>query len=232
VIVQREPNELVLIRQPDHAALAADLIAAWTAEGLPTNPRRARILMAARAHDDGWADEDAAMEVDADGTPVDFIAAGAGVKYRVWPRCLERLADSPYVGALVAQHALTVYRDNREKTEWQPFFEDMSRRRDALLARCEAGAAETIDADYRFVRMADILSLIFCKGWRQPYDHDGYHIATTDGALTVTPNPFGGARVPVKLAARRIARRRYDSATDLRNALAAAPLEWIESVAR
>jgi hypothetical protein len=231
VIVQKEPNELVLIRQPDHAALAADLIAAWTGEGLPSNPRRDQILAASRAHDDGWVDEDAAMEIDAAGAPIDFIRAGPEVKSRVWPRCLDRLDASPYVAALVAQHALTVYRDNRGTPDWQPFCHETARRRAALLARCDARATETIDADYRFVRMADILSLIFCKGWRQPYDHDGYHIAVIAEELRVTPNPFAGARVPIKVAARRIARRRYESETDLRETIAGAPVEFLESVA-
>ena len=228
MIVQQDLTELVLIRQPDHAALAVDLIAAWTREGLPANLRRHQILLATGAHDDGWEAEDAAMEIDADGAPVDFIAASPGVKHRVWPRCLDRLEDTPYVAALVAQHALTVYRDNREKPEWQPFFDDMARRRTDLLARCPAQARETTDADYRFVRMADILSLIFCKGWRQPYDHDGYHIAVDAGALTVTPDPFAGAHVPIRVAARRIPNRRYDSAATLRATIAAAPFVFIE----
>jgi hypothetical protein len=232
VIVQRETRDFVLIRQSDHAALAADLMGAWTAGGLLTNPRRDWILAAARAHDDGWDVEDEAMIVDADGAPVDFIAASLAVKHGVWPRCLAQLdAGPPYVAALVAQHALTVYGDHRAKPEWQPFFETMAMSRAALLARCDPETAAHIDADYRFVRMADILSLIFCKGWRQPFEHDGHRIAVDDGVLGVAPDPFNDARIPIAVTARRIPRRAYTSDADLRSAIAAASVVMIEGTA-
>ena len=232
MIVQRETADFVLIRQSDHAALAADIIAAWTAGDLPSNPRRDQILAAARAHDDGWNEEDETMTVDADGVPVDFITAPLAVKHRVWPRCLAQLdAGPPYVAALVAQHALTVYADHRGKPEWQPFFEAMTVRRRALIAACAQDAVASLDEDYRFVRMADILSLIFCKGWRQPFDHDGRHIEVDANVLTVTPEPFGGARIPLQLAARRIPRRAYASDDDLRSTIAAAPVVMLEGTA-
>ena len=89
--------------------------------------------------------------------------------------------------------------------------------------RAAQDAVAGLDEDYRFVRMADILSLIFCKGWRQPFDHDGRHISVDANVLTVTPEPFGGARIPLRLAARRIPRRAYASDEDLRSTIAAAP---------
>src|SRR4051812_8200550 len=97
MIVQGFDQDLVLIRQPDHARLAARLMAAWQDGGLPANPRRDAILAATAAHDDGWIEEDAAPIVGADGGPVDFIAADLRVKHRVWPRVVESLArEQPY----------------------------------------------------------------------------------------------------------------------------------------
>ena len=91
MIIRTENSGLVFIRQPDHAAAAAELMAAWTLDGLPGNPRRDSILSAIRSHDDGWVEEDDEMTVNEDGTPVDFIAVPFEVKTRVWPRCVDRL---------------------------------------------------------------------------------------------------------------------------------------------
>jgi len=226
MIIQRHDTELVLIRQPDHARLAARLMAAWQDGGLPANPRRDAILAATAAHDDGWFEEDAAPIVDAEGRPVDFITADLAVKQRVWHRVVGALAvDQPYVAALVAQHALTVYADHRGTPEWHAFFARMTDLRTANLSRCEPAAAANIDDDYRFVRMGDILSLIFCGGWRQPYDHDGRHIEERGGVLTIAPDPFGGHTIDMALEARRIPRQPYGSDAALRAAYDGAPIE-------
>jgi hypothetical protein len=222
----------VLIRQPDHARLAARLVAGWQDGGLPANPRRDTILAATAAHDDGWIDEDAAPWVSADGRPVDFITAELAVKQRVWPRVVTSLApDHPYAAALVAQHALTVYVDHQGKPEWRAFFAGMADLRTANLARCDDASAAAIDQDYRFVRMGDILSLIFCGGWRQPYEHDARLIERHGDVLTVAPDPFAGRPVDIALEARRIPRRPYRSDAELRAACTAAPIEWLRGTA-
>ncbi len=241
MIIQSHDRDLVLIRQRDHAALAGRLMAAWQADGLPDNPRRDAILIATAAHDDGWIEVDAAPTVDAGGQPVDFITAPLAVKQGVWPRAVDALAwDQPYAAALVAQHALTAYADHRDKPEWQTFFAAMAERRTALLARCDrdapsanlsAGASAKVNHDYRLVRMGDILSLIVSGGWRQPYEYDGRQLAREGDRLTISPDPFAGATVPLALPVRRIARRRYASDEELRAALAAAPEEWLRGTA-
>jgi hypothetical protein len=232
VIIRVEEHAFVLIRQPDHAVLAADLISGWTDGGFPSNPRRSLILEATRAHDNGWEEEDAELMVGADGTPVDFIAASSEVKHRVWPRGIDRLAaETPYGAALVAEHALTVYAAHRSNADWQGFFGTMAALRAVLLTRCDREAVGTIDEDYRFVRMADILSLIFCNDWREPIDHDSRRMTLIDRTLTVSPDPFSGREIRLRVAARRIPRRPYASAADLRSEVAAAPTEFLEGAA-
>ena len=228
MIVQTTETDFVLIRQPDHARLAARLMAAWQDGGLPANPRRETILASTAAHDDGWIEEDAAPIVSADSRPVDFITAELAVKQRVWPRVVGSLArDHPYAAALVAQHALTVYVDHQGKPEWQAFFAGMADLRKATLARCDDATAAAIDQDYRFLRMGDILSLIFCGGWRQPYEHDGHFIRRDDDMLTVTPDPFAGQIIDITVEARRIPRQPYRSDAELSAAYAAATIEWL-----
>lgn len=232
MIIRDDGDSTLFMTQPDHAALAAEAIAAWREDGFPDHPRRDVILLAAREHDNGWIEEDAATHVGADGAPLDFVSAPASVRQRIWPRATDRIAAlSPYAAALIAQHALTIYGGLRSDAAWTGFFDGMTRRRDSLLARAGAGL-DTLEGDYRFVNIADRLSLAFCTGWRSPLDTFGRRIILGDrNTVTIAPDPFGGARVPLRIRARRLPRRAYASDARLRRALDEAPAVTLEGVA-
>jgi hypothetical protein len=231
VIVRREPDALVLITQPDHAAAAATILEHWLADGLPAHPQRDRIIAATRQHDIGWAVEDAAPRVNPDtGLPYDFITMPEDVRQAVWPRGVDALRDTPYEAALVAQHALTIYRRYEGQATFDVFFTQMARARDALFQRCQDtlpdGSLGSFMQAYAWLSIADLLSLIVCHGWKERFDADHYQ-ATLDGdVLRLDPDPFGGREVPFRVAGRRIARRRYESDDDVRDAYAAAPVVW------
>jgi hypothetical protein len=233
MIIRHDGNSVLFISQPDHARLAAMLIAEWQDDGFPAHPRRESILLATREHDNGWKEEDADTHVDASGQPLDFIEVSPVVKQRIWPRAVSRLAgDHPYEAGLIAQHAVTVNGDHRVNPAWSSFFETLDAQRAALLMRSGPAAAATIDADYAFVNIADRLSLIFCNGWRDPFEHRGRRIVLTETTLRITPDPFGGARVPLRILARRLPVHAYASSADLRAALDDAPIEMLEGEAR
>ena len=154
------------------------------------------------------------------------------VKHRIWLRAVSRLVDDhPYEAALVAQHALTVNADYREHPDWQAFFDTIEGLRRAALARAGAGAAATLENDYRFVNIADRLSLIFCNGWRERFDHGQLEIQLTGATLGVRPDPFGGLRVPLRVMARRLPARAYGSSAELRATIDDAPIEPVEGEA-
>src|SRR3954454_17036088 len=118
MIIRRDGTSLLFVTQPDHARLAADLLNRW--EGFADHPRRAALLLAARDHDNGWRELDEALVFDpAEGCAFDFITAPDSVKHAVWPRAVDRLAEtSPYAAALVAQHALFVYGSHQDEASW------------------------------------------------------------------------------------------------------------------
>jgi hypothetical protein len=232
VIIRRESTSLLFIAQQDHAALSAAIMAEWQLDGLPHHPHRDRILLATREHDNGWLEEDAMTHVDQDGEPLDFISVPPTVKQRIWPRAASRVAElDPYAGALVAQHALALHGQQRTEPAWRPFLSQMERLQADLLARCPPGASGTLQDDYRFVQAGDQLSLVFCNGWTAPFPRPGGRILLQGGTLTVTPDPFAGRRVPLTIAARRLPAQTFTSGRDLRAALDAAPVEWIEGAA-
>ena len=232
MIIRALRDAFLFVTQTDHAALAAELIAAWRADNFPDHPRREAVLLATREHDNGWLEEDRATHVDEAGEPLDFVSVPAAVKHRIWPRAAARLAEhDPYAAALVARHALSVHGQQRTDPLWKEFFSKMDRVQADLLARCGPDAAATIQEDYRFVQSGDQLSLIFCNGWTAPFPRPGGRTILEGTTLTITPDPFDGARVRLRVRARRLPRRTFASPAELRAALDTAPLETIEGTA-
>lgn len=231
VIVRPDGDSWLLIRQPDHAAMAADLLAHWQGDGVPDRPTRDVLLAATRAHDCGWSEEDDAPTVDpATGAPWDFIHLPVARRQAVWTRAMQTLGDTPHVAALVAHHALTAYARYDGQPEWRDFFRAMARERDSRVADLAAGAAGGFDGflrDYASLRAVDLLSLALCHGWQDTFEID-YYKGVPDGlSLTLTPDPFGGTVVPWRVPARRIPRHAYATDADLQAAMAAAPVEWL-----
>lgn len=205
MIIRRHGPDLLLITQPDHAALAGHIMSAWRAGGFPARASRARVLEATRLHDIGWTPLDAAPSVDpSSGDPYEFITAPVEDRRALWFRAIDLLAPrDPYVAALVAQHALTVYRRFAPTAGWETFFPRLEARRDDLFADLAAspagggpsgGAGGGADSnaglpsldlflqDYVIVGLGDLFSLIFCNGWCDPYLQEDYRAILHDDA--------------------------------------------------
>jgi hypothetical protein len=76
--------------------------------------------------------------------------------------------------------------------------------------------------------MADLMSLVFCNNWLDPLEYGGHRFALNGNALMVTPDPFGGARVELRIPAKRVPARQYAAAADLRAEIDAAPTGILE----
>jgi hypothetical protein len=227
MIIRQSGPWQTFITQPDHAELAAAIMRMWRGDGFDEHPRRDVILRAVREHDNGWIEEDAATIVDERGRPLDFVSVPDAVKHRLWPRAVARAGRrNAYEAALVAQHALTVHAQHRGNPEWQPFFDGLEQARTTWLG---GPADAAFERDYRFVRTGDLLSLVFCNGWTEPHDlPGGGRVVLEDATLRISFDSFAGARVPLRILARKLPARTYGSAADLRAALDAAPVEAVE----
>lgn len=237
MIVRDEGATLLLITQPDHALLAETIVAAIHTEPPLEGPARRTILLAAREHDNGWTEVDAEPTIDpGTGRPRDFMSGPARVKHELWLRGITRVAKTdPLAGALVAEHAVTVYAYRRGEPEWARFFGTIEAMRDALLQRIgkfTGAPRETFEAEYRCVRLGDALSLQFCNAWAEPQTTHGYQASVNRATLVVAPDPFGVASVPLRVIGRRVPARRYRDDADLRMAIAAATPEVVTGEAR
>ncbi len=232
MIVRRDEDGLLLITQPDHAALAADIMKAWRADDFPARRTRDLVLTATREHDNGWLEVDAPPAIDPiSQQPYDFIGAPDEVKQGIWPRALDRLAArDPAVAALVAEHALIIFRRHRDHPTWREFFIVIEAARDRLLALARS-RFDDFDRDYAIVFLGDLLSLIFCNGWTDAVDAHGYRVRLEGRDLHVTPDPFAGGRAAFSVRARRIPARAYADDDDLRAELRRAGVAALDGAA-
>lgn len=220
MIVRDLDGTLELITQPDHAHLAERIMS--RCNELSRHPRAASILRAVREHDNGWVEEDALPRIDPDtGRVVDFISAPAATRQGVWPRGVSRVAD-PWSAALVAQHAITVYDRYRDHPDWLQFFAEMHKIRDREV-RGSGGALDDLLADYTWVRLGDLVSLVFCTNWIEEQQFGEWAVGYDGTRVRVRPDPFGGREVPFQISARRVRSMRFGSDRELQDALRHAP---------
>jgi hypothetical protein len=225
MIVVREGGELVLVTQPDHARLGAALISLWQHDGAPDHPRRTALLEACREHDNGWREIDAAPLTAPDGRPHDFRTLPPPLRIELWQRGTARFVHNrPYVALLATEHALTLHRSRRGQEAYDALLDTLEDRREELLDRLGL-TAEELARDYRFLDLADSLSLAVASCDETPFVCRGIAVRTAGRRLELEPFPLAAA-VTLPLPWRRIADRRYAGAADLGGALAAA--RWQE----
>lgn len=207
---------------------------AWRRDGLPESGRRADILIAIEEHDHGWTDVDTAPIVESgSGRILDFVGIPDDVRRGVWPRGVRRLMGTPYAAALVAQHAIHVYRRYRTDGAWLPFFAEMEAAREQHLAAAGIRNHDDLRRDYSLLRVADLVSLTFCCGWTETQHDDsgsGYRIHLEGTTLTISPDPFGGREVALEVKARELPAMLNDEAA-VRHAFGAAAMVTVAGTA-
>jgi hypothetical protein len=106
VIVLHRHDQLLLVKQLDHAALAGHFAEAWGgADFEPPEPRSSVVLAAAR-HDEGWRESDDELRYDpARQAPLDFLDGAIEDYVVLYARGIQRIAElDPYAGVLVSMH--------------------------------------------------------------------------------------------------------------------------------
>ena len=229
MIVRRIHDKIQFITQPDHARLARRVMEYCAA--LRDEPRRGAILQAIQRHDDGWQAEDEAPQIDSEsGEVLDFIHAPLQVRQGVWPRSVAKLDDEPWAAALVAYHAAFVYSRYRADPSWSPFFARMEALRNELIDRSGLTLA-ALESDYAYLRLADLLSLVFCTGSSERIEFAPWSIQASPGGVIITPDPFAGVTVPLEIEARTLPVQRFASNDVLREMLRGADLVTLRGTA-
>lgn len=226
MIINRLDGQLRFITQNDHAHFAAELLSLWTADGLRSHPRRRELLFATREHDNGWREADSAPYCDREtGHPHDFMSLPRASRLSIWRRGTARHADrEPYAALLIIRHALALhasYDDDPAWTDELAFWREL----EAELLETADVMTETVEADYRFLDLADLLSLAACNAWSDSFERHGYRGRLSRGTLEISPFPLAGATT-FRIPCRRIPDRHFKGDADLAVELASA--RWRE----
>jgi hypothetical protein len=220
VIVVDEGDLLRIITQPDHARFAAEMLSLWRADGIPEHPRREELLFAVREHDNGWREADAAPWIDpATQRPYDFSSFPDSERLEIWKRGILRFADQhPYSALLIAEHAEIIHQPLSD--DWRDLFGQIESLRQEWLDTAAADRSE-IQMDYRYLALADALSLAYCTRRTVPWKGQSVTALVEGDILHLEPFPLAGTTT-FQIPVRRIPNRPYSTDTQIGSALARA----------
>ncbi|MFN8532368.1 MAG: DUF3891 family protein [Dehalococcoidia bacterium] len=252
MIVETVGKHIRLIAQDDHGRQCGEMAAAWGTP--PFAPVSAETILAARLHDAGWREWDAAPAADpASGLPYRFyempLSDHLAIFGRGVPRAREEGGD--LAGLLTSMHALGLYNGRyglipgasprpispADEPAVVRFVGEETRRQDMLRDRLSLSAIDpSLWTWYRLLQFWDALSLFSLP--TEPRRRTLPPTPAADGDLTIEmrprghgeivldPWPFRGDSLETRIPARRIPASHYDQRA-LLTALAAAEDETI-----
>jgi hypothetical protein len=251
MIRRRTADGILLIRQTDHARLAAELAAAVGNDKFPSPLPRAPVLKAIELHDCGWPLHDDQPTINSRGEPADVFEMPPAMALAIWTASTQKAAEiDPYVALLVSLHGMALSLHIKPEKERQrsdifslikfqhaqielqeQFRRQLGMSNDLPLQNGLADPGTTPDEDllrrnFSLLQFADQLSLNLCFDECRFADIELQSRLTVqrgrDGTFSQAPWPFDRPALQLTMPARRIANRRYADNEDLRRALAAA----------
>ena len=228
MIVFEQGDSRVLINQTDHAHFCGELLSLWRQDGLPENPRREEVLFAARHHDNGWREEDAAPHFDpTTGAPHTFLSLPPQHRADLWRRGVARYREQrPYAALLIFEHALALHRGVASSPPYDALVAELSGCRRELIE--ELGVdAEDLRRDYAFIGLADLVSLVACSGLSGPRECNGRRFWLEEQTLILEPLPLVG-RTRFRIPCRRIEGTAVRGAAELAAVIGGARWQHLE----
>jgi uncharacterized protein DUF3891 len=115
LIIREQGDELILIRQTDHALLAGFFAREWGNEEFPRPEPFDSFCLAVAEHDNGWSEWELTPAVDARAkTPYSFMSIPTEEHMALYQRGIERIVKvDHYAGLLVSMHCVGLYDKTR-----------------------------------------------------------------------------------------------------------------------
>jgi Protein of unknown function (DUF3891) len=111
MIVQEQGDELILIRQTDHAVLSGFFAREWGNDLFQRPEPFESLQLAAREHDNGWREWELQPQIDPKTRlPYSFMSIATDAHIDLYQKGIERVVKSDrYAGLLVSMHAAGLY---------------------------------------------------------------------------------------------------------------------------
>ncbi|NLE51192.1 MAG: DUF3891 family protein [Chloroflexi bacterium] len=180
MIRREESDSMWLIHQAAHAYVAGQLAEHWVGNGsMPITPRE-EVILAAYAHDSGWAAAEQAPSINRYGQPSTFTEMGLEEHITIWNRSVETVfAQNRYAALLVSLHCTALYEQRlryvddppAQKTRIREFVADRHAWEQRLIAALAphpryglAVQPAQLALNLRLLQVWDYLSLLVCMG--------------------------------------------------------------------
>ena len=214
MIIQDQGDQLLLIRQTDHAFLAGFLAKEWGNEEFARPEPFASFCLAAAEHDNGWTEEELQPGIDArTRLPYSFMSIPTREHIELYQRGIERLVKADhYAALLVSMHASMLYDKARatmpgysakyvKSDEAQPASDFVQRLRLQQLRlkvdlRTQPAARDFVDdkilkANFERLEALDRMSLYFCATPRENSLIEGVPTDNMGGEADLELRPEG-----------------------------------------
>lgn len=243
MILVEQPDRLLLVAQPAHAALSAQFAAAWDFAGLPAVAAEAReaIVLGIALHDLSWVDFEAAPSFNPEtGRPHGFREVPARRHAARWAASVDQAgAFGPWPALLASRHGVRIYRTFFRRDRAEPAdiaaADAFLAAEDARFERLRAAAGATADAAHQadlLTGACDWLSLLFCGDpFRTPRVPQvplagglgEVEVRLSEEQGTISPWPFAAEQVALSVPARALpAGTRFADEAAMRAGLAGA----------
>ena len=195
MIVGRDADGMVLVRQVDHQAQCAAMAEAWGNDAFHRPEPYGPVIEAAAWHDEGWRGWELAPAV-AGGQPVNFTGMDRRTHVGIYREGIGRAAErDPREGLLVSMHGQALYEytpPERRDVPARAFIDEQAAFQHQL--RAELGGGPGLDAwasaGFRLVRTWDALSLYLTwRGLREGQSRVLHEVPRHVGDAGVEPAP-------------------------------------------
>jgi len=248
---REDPDGLIVITQPMHAWIAAQLARHWGNAAFGAFAPWEEVCLGAEQHDNGWVAWEQKPTLNlATGRPHSFMEMPRGIHLGLWSGAGQHtLQQNRYAALLVSIHGASLYRQfhdfSRDSSDEAKAVRRFLRQNrdfaDALVTSLRhdpiyapAVSIEALARNSRLVAAWDRLSLTLCHGVHMPMTIPDVPTAESESSLTLAPRetdplnmtvnpwPFRTDAVRLICEGRRLPPTFTDEA-EMRAALAAAP---------
>jgi hypothetical protein len=212
MIVRERPDSFLLFEQHKHALIAGEFALRWRERARPFEST----LYAIANHDLAWRELDREMLWnEEEDRPYSFVDYPLDLKLPAQRRGIDLVAEhDPYAGCLCSMHYSRFLLDSVLPEE-VVFREGEMERQGRLEERMSEGELESLEWNFRLLRLCDGLSLLLClnepggEDSEPPYfEFEGtrFRLVWKDGQmLRLDPNPFSeafGIGIPYRIIGR------------------------------